>query len=139
MHNWWSDADKTKFKERTDVLVKQFNEYQPIENVFVNGELTLGENMADLGGLLLAYYALEKSMQTKNHTKINNFTYQQRFFLGWAQVWHANIKDEAMGQMVKTDPHSPSEYRVNGPLSNLPEFINAWRCKEGTRWCEKKK
>ncbi len=139
MHNWWSDADKTKFKERTEVLVKQFNEYQPLENVFVNGELTLGENMADLGGLLLAYYALEKSMKTKNHTKINDFTYQQRFFLGWAQVWHANIKDEAMGQMVKTDSHSPSEYRVNGPLSNLPEFINAWGCNENNAMVRKEK
>jgi putative endopeptidase len=139
MNNWWSETDKIKFKERTDVLVQQFNEYQPLEGVFVNGELTLGENMADLGGLLLAYYALEKAMQTKNNTNINGFTYQQRFFLGWAQVWHINIKDEAMGQMVKTDSHSPGEYRVNGPLSNLPEFMNAWGCKEGNAMVRKEK
>lgn len=139
MNNWWSETDQTKFKERTDVLVRQFNEYQPLEGVFVNGELTLGENMADLGGLLLAYYALEKSMQTKNYKNINGFTYQQRFFLGWAQVWHINIKDEAMAQMVKTDPHSPGEYRVNGPLSNLPEFKNAWGCNEENAMVRKEK
>lgn len=135
MHNWWSEKDKAQFTERTDMLVEQFNSFEPVEKVFVNGELTLGENIADLGGLVLAYYALEKAMQQPKAypEKIQGFTYRQRFFLGWAQVWHATIQEDALVQMVKTDPHSPSEYRVNGPLSNLPEFHAAFGCKPGQK------
>ena len=95
----------------------------------MNGELTLGENIADLGGATLAFHALEKELEQKGEPEpIDGFTYQQRFFLGWAQVWHMNMTEQELRKRIATDSHSPGEYRVKGPLSNMPEFAEAFGC-----------
>ncbi len=131
LNNWWSDEDLANFKERTNKLVNQFDAYEVAEGNHVNGQLTLGENIADIAGITLSYYALEKAMEGKEDPMIDGYTYQQRFFLGWAQVWHTNSKDEALINQVKTDPHSPTRFRTIGPLTNMVEFHNAFGCKEG--------
>jgi putative endopeptidase len=105
-----------------------------MQGVHINGELTIGENIADLGGLTLAYYALKRSFEGKSEpAKIDGFTWQQRFFLSWAQVWHNNIKDEELRNRLQTDPHSPARYRINGPLKHLNEFYEAFDVKEGDK------
>ncbi len=131
LNNWWSDEDRANFSERTNKLVNQFDAYTVAEDNHVNGQLTLGENIADLAGITLAYYALEKAMKGKEDPMVDGFTYQQRFFLGWAQVWHTNMKDEAVINLVKTNPHSPAKFRILGPLTNMVEFDKAFGCTEG--------
>jgi predicted metalloendopeptidase len=111
--------------------VNQFDGYEVLEGNHVNGNLTLGENIADIAGITLSYYALEKAMEGKEDPMIDGFDYKQRFFLSWAQVWHSNSKDAAIINQVKTDPHSPTRFRTNGPLTNMVEFSNAFGCKEG--------
>jgi len=131
LNNWWTEQDLANFGERTAKLVNQFDAYEVAEGNHVNGQLTLGENIADIAGSTLSYYALEKAMEGKEDPMIDGFTYQQRFFLGWAQVWHNNYKDEAIINLVKTNPHSPTRFRILGPLTNMVEFHNAFGCKEG--------
>lgn len=132
LENWWKETDFSKFNTRAEVIVNQFDQYKPLPDLAVNGKLTLGENIADFGGLTMAYYALEKALEGKaKPEKIDGFTYQQRLFLGWANVWKNNIKDEALRNRILNDTHSPGEFRVNGTLSNMPEFQEAWGCKEG--------
>ena len=132
LKNWWTDGDLKNFGERTARLVNQFNNYEVAEGNKVNGELTLGENIADIAGLTLAYYGLQKAVEKKGKPElIDGFDHNQRFFLGWAQVWHTNAKDEFLINQVKTDNHSPTRYRINGPLVNMNEFHNAFGCKEG--------
>lgn len=132
LNDWWTKEDRAKFDAKTSVVVKQFDKYEPLPNVFVQGELTLGENIADLGGLTLGYYALQKYYEKNGGREIlAGFTPEQRFYLGWAQVWAQNTRDEYIKKQVTTDPHSPAQYRVNGPMSNLDEFRKAWNAKEG--------
>jgi len=132
LKNWWSDKDLANFKERTTKLVNQFDAYEVVEGNHVNGKLTLGENIADIAGLTLSYHALIKAHEGKDApVTIDGFDYKQRFFLGWAQAWHANIKDEALINRIKTDPHSPTRFRIIGPLTNMPEFHSAFGCEEG--------
>lgn len=131
MKNWWTGEDREKFEARAGELVAQFNGYQPLEGLFVNGELTLGENIADLGGLTIAYEALQKRLGDGNREKIDGFTPEQRFFLSWSQAWRRLYRTEELKVRVQTDPHSPSQYRANGPLSNMPMFYKAFGCKEG--------
>jgi putative endopeptidase len=131
MKNWWSEEDLSNFKERTNKLVNQFDAYEVAEGNHVNGQLTLGENIADIAGITLSYYALEKAMEGKEDPMIDGYTYQQRFFLGWAQVWHSNAKDAFVINQVKTDPHSPTRFRTIGPLTNMIEFHNAFGCSNG--------
>lgn len=132
LKNWWTEADLKNFGERTARLVNQFNNYEVAEGNKVNGELTLGENIADIAGLTLAYYGLQKAVEKKGKPElIDGFDHNQRFFLGWAQVWHTNAKDEFLINQVKTDPHSPTRYRIIGPLVNMKEFHSAFGCKEG--------
>ncbi len=132
LENWWKDTDFSKFNTRAEVIVNQFNQFKPLPDLAVNGELTLGENIADFGGLTMAYYALEKALEGKPKPEdIDGFTYKQRLFLGWANVWKNNIKDEALRNRILNDTHSPGEFRVNGTLSNMPEFQDAWGCKDG--------
>ena len=129
LENWWSEEDRSRFEERANVVVEQFNQFEPLDSLYVNGKLTLGENIADLGGATLAFHALEKEVSENGKTEdIDGFNYQQRFFLGWAQVWHMNMTDEELRIRIATDSHSPGEYRVNGPLANMPEFANAFGC-----------
>lgn len=131
LNNWWTEQDLANFGERTAKLVNQFDGYEVAEGNHVNGNLTLGENIADIAGITLSYYALEKAMEGKEDPMIDGFDYQQRFFLSWAQVWHSNAKDEYLINQVKTDPHSPTRYRTNGPLTNMTEFQSAFGCKDG--------
>jgi putative endopeptidase len=133
LQDWWGADDAKKFTEKADVVVKQFDSYTVLDSVHVNGKLTLGENLADLGGLAISYEAFKKTKQGKSNEKIDGFTPDQRFFLSWAQVWRANTKPEEMAQRIKTDPHSPNELRCNGPLSNMPEFYQAFGVKQGDK------
>jgi len=133
LKNWWTDEDAERFNAKTGVVVEQFNNYTVLDTVHVNGQLTLGENLADLGGLAIAYEAFQKTEQAKKGEKIDGFTPNQRFFLSWAQVWRANTRDEELANRIITDPHSPVEWRSNGPLSNMPEFYEAFGVKEGDK------
>lgn len=133
MAEWWTAEDKTKFNERAKKLVDHFNEFEPLPGLNVIGELTLGENIADLGGLTVAYYAYKRSLIGKKENNINGFTSEQRFFISFAQIWRENMTDKAMKMQVMTNPHSPGMYRVIGPLSNMPEFFEAFDVKEGDK------
>jgi putative endopeptidase len=133
MKNWWTKDDQTKFQAKTKMVVEQYNSYVAIDSLHVNGELTLGENIADLGGVSIAYAAFLKTEQAKKAEKLDGFTPQQRFFLSWAQIWRTNYTDAALKKQVNTNPHSPSMFRGNGPLTNLPEFYEAFGVKEGDK------
>ena len=131
---WWTPDDRKKFEERADCVANQFNGYQIQDGLNINGKLTLGENLADLGGLTIAYAAYQKSLEGKpKPANIDGFTPEQRFFLGYAQVWATKSTQEFERQQVLTDPHSNARYRVDGPLSNLPQFAQAFGCKQGNR------
>ena len=131
---WWTPEDRKKFEDRAACVVDQFNKYEIAPGLFINGKLTLGENIGDLGGLEVAYTAFENSLQGKPRpAEIDGFTPEQRFFLGWAQVWAAKSTPEFERQQVLTDSHSHARYRVNGPLSNMAEFAKAFGCKQGDK------
>ena len=129
--NWWTIADEKRFEERGKKIVDQFNSYVVVDSLHVNGKLTEGENIADLGGVKIAYVALEKALQRKpadqRAEKIDGFTPEQRFFLSFAQIWRNNIRPEYAKLLIQVDPHSPGKFRANGPLSNLPEFARAFQ------------
>lgn len=128
--SWWTADDRTKFESRAQCVVDQFNGYEVLPGLNVNGKLTLGENIGDLGGLNIAYTALMNSLEGKPRpAAIDGFTPEQRFFLGWAQVWAAKSTPEAERAQVLGDPHSAARWRVNGPTSNMPEFAKAFGCK----------
>ncbi len=132
LRNWWTASDLEKFKRGTGLVQSQFDAYTVLDSVHVNGKLTLGENLADLGGLSISYAALQKSMAEKGRPPlIDGFTPEQRFFLAWAQMWRQNITPEAQRVRINTDSHSPGEWRTNGPVSNMPEFAAAFGCKPG--------
>jgi putative endopeptidase len=128
---WWTPDDFKKFKERTDCVVKQFDGYEVEPGLNQNGKLVVGESVADLGGLAVAYAAYQKSLNGKPGKVIGGFTPEQRFFLGYAQIWAQNIRPEAARLRVATDPHPLGRFRVNGPLSNMPLFATAFKCKAG--------
>ena len=132
LRDWWAADDSSRYQERSDKVARQFDGYTVLDSLHVNGHLTLGENIADLGGLALAYAALQKEMAGKPAPgKIDGFTPEQRFFLAYAQIWRRLQRPEAVRTQVQTDPHSPGHWRVDGPLSNLDEFAKAFGCKEG--------
>ena len=130
MTSWWTDEDRKQFEARTLKLVEQFDAYEAA-GLKVNGKLTLGENIGDLGGLLVAYDAFQLTDQAKKGEKIDGMTPDQRFFLSWAQSWRRNYRDEALKLQVNTDPHSPANYRVIGPITNMDSFAQAFGCKAG--------
>jgi endothelin-converting enzyme/putative endopeptidase len=130
LNNWWTEQDLEEFKKRTGSLVDQFAEFEVFDDLNVNGELTLGENIGDLSGLTIAYRAYQISLDGKEAPVMDGFTGDQRFFLGIGQAWKFKATDEAMRNRVQTDPHSPPEFRVNGPLPNMPEFIAAFDVQE---------
>lgn len=132
LRDWWSADSAAKYKERAAKIVAQYAEYEPLPGLHINGELTQGENIADDGGVKIAFAALQKALAGKPQEKIDGFTPEQRFFMGWAQVWRANIRDEALKLRLNTDPHSPTKYRCNGPLSNTPEFQKAFNLPDGS-------
>ena len=133
LRDWWRPEDAAAYKARAQLVSDQFDRYTILDTAtHVNGKLTLGENIADLGGLTIAYAALQKSMAGKPRPpKIDGFTPEQRFFLSWAQVWREASRPEAARVQVNTNPHAPAQWRVNGPLSNMPEFAKAFSCSPG--------
>jgi putative endopeptidase len=131
LKDWWTPTDSKSFDQRALLVQRQFDSYVVLDSLHVNGKLTLGEDIADLGGLKIAYEALERSFSGKRPAPIDGFTPEQRFFLSWAQVWRTKARPEAERQQVLTDPHAPARWRVNGPLANMPEFAAAFRCKAG--------
>ena len=126
LRDWWAEADRAEFVRRAQVLADQFDEYAVVDDLHVNGRLTLGENIADFGGLKIAYDALREALAGKPAAAIDGLSPEQRFFLSWATVWRTSYTDEYLHLIVKTDPHSPARARVNGPLSNLPAFAAAF-------------
>ncbi len=135
-NNWWTDADSEKFKARTGKLVKQFDDYVAIDGLHVKGELTLGENIADLGGINVAYDALQmalKSNPKEANEKIDGYTQDQRFFLNFATVWRRNFRPEELKVRLNTDPHAPANFRAIGAPSNMPAFAEAFECKTGDK------
>jgi putative endopeptidase len=126
LRDWWLPQDERAYKERAAELVKQYSGYVALDTLTVNGQLTLGENIADLGGLRIAYLALQKALGDKPVKKIDGYTPEQRFFLAYAQIWRGMMRPEALRLQVLTNPHSPARFRVEGPLYNMPEFIKAF-------------
>ena len=131
LHEWWTPDDRKNFTERGDCVVNQFNGYEVEPGLHQNGKLVLGESIGDLGGLAIAYAAYEKSIEGKRPKDIDGFTPEQRFFLGWAQVWGTNQRAEAARLQTNTDPHPLARFRDNGPLSNMEAFAKAFGCKKG--------
>ena len=131
LRNWFTPADLKAFQDRTSRLAAQYEAYAPLEGLHINGQLTLGENIGDLSGLAVAYRAYKMSLGGKPAPVIEGFTGDQRFFLGWAQVWRTRMRDDAMRQQLLTNPHSPGNYRAFVPLTNLEAFYDAWDVKPG--------
>ncbi len=131
LHEWWTPDDRKNFTERGDCVVNQFNSYEVEPGLHQNGKLVLGESIGDLGGLTIAYAAYQRSIADKRPKDIDGFTPEQRFFLGWAQVWGANQRAEAARLQTNTDPHPLARFRGNGPLSNMEAFAKAFGCKKG--------
>ncbi|MFT5712884.1 MAG: putative endopeptidase [Glaciecola sp.] len=126
LRNWWTDADREEFKNRTGKLVDQYNAFEALEGVFVNGEFTLGENIGDLGGISIALRAYQMSLNGAASPTLDGFTGEQRVFLGFGQVWAGKYRDEALKSQINTDPHSPAQFRANGSVRNVPEFYTAF-------------
>ncbi len=131
LRNWWTDNDREEFKTRTGKLIDQYNEFKPYPDISVNGEFTLGENIGDLGGLSIALLAYEMSLEGEEGPVMDGYTARQRVFLGYAQAWRGKSREEAIRIQIKTDPHSPREYRVNGVVRNVPAFYELFDVKEG--------
>lgn len=129
--NWWTPADSANFMQRSEVMAKQFDGYEPITGIHINGHATLGENIADFGGIELGLEAFKKTDQYKKGEKIAGYTPLQRYFLGYALGWLGHEKEEALRSGLLSDVHSPGKYRVNGPFANVPEFYEAFNVKEG--------
>jgi len=130
MRNWWTDEDRAAFEARTGVLIEQYNAFRPFDDLSVNGEFTLGENIGDLGGISIGLLAYQMSLNGEESPVIDGFTGVQRVFLGFGQVWRGKYRDEALRLQIETDPHSPSRYRANGSVRNVPEFYEAFNVSE---------
>ena len=131
IRNWWTDADRAEFENRTDALVGQYNSYYPFPDLHVNGTFTLGENIGDLGGISIALKAYLDSLEGQEPPVIEGFTGVQRVFIGFGRVWRSKIRDEALRTQIATDPHSPGVYRANGSVRNVPEWYSAFQVSEG--------
>jgi putative endopeptidase len=133
LKDWWITTDADKFKTRVQVMINQYNQFTVLNDLHVNGSLTQGENLADNGGLAIAYQAFKNTPEGKSDTKIDGFTPDQRFFLSFAQVWRLKNSDETMRMRISVDPHSPEMYRVNGPVSNTPAWYKAFNIQPGDK------
>jgi len=133
LRDWWTATDHKNFKAKTTALVKQYNAFEPLPGYHVNGELTLGENIADNSGLAIAYKAYHISLKGKKAPVIDGMTGDQRLYAGWAQVWRSKMREQQQIVQVKTDPHSPGQYRANGTLRNQPGFYEAYKVKQGDK------
>ncbi|MGH3936333.1 MAG: M13 family metallopeptidase [Pseudonocardiaceae bacterium] len=132
LRDWWTPQDGQRFTERTAALTAQYSAYQPLPGEHINGELTLGENIADLSGLAVAMRAYQLSLGGQPAAVLDGFTGEQRFFLGWAQVWRSKTRDKALRAQLLSDPHSPDEFRTNGVVSNLPDYYAHSTCRKAT-------
>ena len=133
LKDWWTPEDAAEFKERVKVLINQYSQYTILNGVHINGELTQGENLADVGGAMIAYQAFKNTPEGKSDTKIDGFTPDQRFFLSLTRVWQSKMTDESARMRINVDPHSPPMYRVIGPFTNMPEFYKAFDIKPGDK------
>jgi putative endopeptidase len=133
LNNWWTDQDSARFYEKTKMVVKQFNNYIAVDSLYINGELTQGENIADIGGIMMGYEAFKKTNQYKKKETIGGLSPDQRFFLGYALASMINMRPEAIASQVRSNEHSPAKFRVIGPLSDMPEFVSTFRVKEGDK------
>jgi predicted metalloendopeptidase len=133
LRDWWTAKDAEEYMRRAKLLVDQYNEFEPLPGLRVNGELTLGENIGDLTGAVIAYRAYHLSLGGKPAPTLDGLSGDQRYYLGWAQIWRAKERDDALRQQVMTNPHSPEMYRANGPLRNIPEFYSTFGVKEGDK------
>ena len=129
--SWWSEKDEAAFKELTSRLVQQFADYSPLEGRFVDGKLTLGENIADLSGLAIAHKALSIARRDKPEEKVAGWNSDQLFFVGWSRIWQRKYRDSEMIKRLATDSHSPSRFRANGPVTNIAAFYEAFGVKPG--------
>ncbi|WP_026898684.1 M13 family metallopeptidase [Daejeonella oryzae] len=137
LRNWWTEEDKAKFKEKTAALKIQYDNYTVLDTIHVNGQLTMGENIGDLGGLNAAYEAFKMTKQGQSNEKIDGFTPDQRFFLSWAQVWKGNTLAETAAQLIVTDSHSPGQYRTIGAPVNMDAWYEAFNVKPGDKLYKK--
>jgi putative endopeptidase len=133
LRDWWQPADARTFEARAKVLAAQYSAFEPLPGVHVNGTLTLGENIADLGGVILALDAYRASLNGRPAPVLDGFTGDQRVFIGWAQAWRGKVTDDYVKQQVVSDPHSPRRFRVNGPLPNIDAWYTAFDVKPGDR------
>ena len=133
LRNWWTENDLKEFQLRTGKLASQYSKFEPLPGEFINGELTLGENIGDLGGLTIAHKAYKLSLNNGESKVIDGLRGEERFFMGWAQVWAYKFRDEALRNRLLTDSHSPAPYRCNGTLMNMPEFVEAYNVKESDK------
>jgi len=132
LKNWWTAGDLKRFKQKTKMIVEQFSAYEALPKKFVNGDATQGENIADLGGVVMGYEAFKKTKQFTTNQNISGLTPAQRYFMAYGYAWMVNYKKEMLQQQLMTDVHAPAKYRVNGPISNMPEFYEAFGVKEGS-------
>jgi putative endopeptidase len=132
LHDWWTPDDTKRFEKRAGCLASQYSHYTAVDDIKVNGQLTLGENVADLGGLMVAYMAWHEASKGRNLSAMDGFTPEQRFFISYGQSWCTNTRQESERVRTAADPHSPERYRVNGVVSNVPEFGQAFHCKPGS-------
>ena len=134
LRDWWAPKDAEEYMKRAKLLVEQFNEFEPLPGLHVNGELTLGENIGDLTGVVIAHRAYQLVARTASRAPvIDGLTGDQRFFFGWAQQWRAKQRDDALRQQVLTNPHAPEMYRGERPAANVPEFYATFEVKEGDK------
>jgi len=134
LKNWFTESDLSRFQEKGKGLASQFDKYEPLPDIFVQGQFTLGENIGDLGGVTAAFEGLQRFYRENGKPgMIDGFTPEQRFFISWATVWRVKYRDETLTRQVKTDPHSPGMYRANGPLTNFTPFYEAFNVSEGDK------
>ena len=129
--SWWTKKDEEEFNKRADVIIKQFDEYEPVKGYHINGKATTGENIADLGGILLGIEAFKKTEQYKENKPVSGLTPMQRYFLGYALGWLGHTREEQEKNRLMTDVHSPAKYRVNGPYVDVDEFYTTFHVKPG--------
>jgi putative endopeptidase len=131
LNNWWTPEDSAKFYTKTKMIVDQYNNYIAVDSLHINGELTQGENIADLGGIMMGYDAFRRTGQYKNQEMIGGLNPDQRFFLGYALAWMVNERPEAVANQVRSNEHSPAKFRVIGPLSDMPDFYATFGIHQG--------
>ena len=139
LKNWWTKKDRGQFEKKAKIVEKQFNAYSVAPGIQVNGKLTLGENLADLGGIAIAYDAYQEHLNKKKRVDIDGLTPEQRFFIGYALTWREHFRLEYIKEMVRLNPHSPDMFRTNGPLSNFTPFYKAFNVKGGDKLFREKK